>query len=164
MRVVPLLVLVTSGLGLMAISFDAVGGHDRELRDAAAWWYALCWIGFALAVAGFGLALAWTVRRPRPPKTGAFAALAAMSLGSLVVGLLLTFEICIFECSPPPSDAFTKSGGALLVIGLVLVPAGAVARYVSWLRDELPSRGPSRAHVRERQSEELGGHSPSERD
>jgi hypothetical protein len=60
-----------------------------------------------------------------------------MSLASLHVCFVLTFEWCAgsLGCTSEQPDAFTRAGDVLLAIGLGLVPAGAVARFVWWCVD-----------------------------
>jgi hypothetical protein len=139
------LALVACGLVLVFGSFGAAGGHDRD-RGEVTGWYALCWTGLALSGAGAGVALLWTVRRPRPRKVGAFAALGAVSLASLWVGVGLALDSCglvSLGCTPEPPDAFTRASEVLLAIGLGLVPACVAARFVCWFVDEANSAPPA---------------------
>jgi hypothetical protein len=145
MRIVVSLALVACGLALVLVSFDAAGGTGRDRTEGLTGWQALCWPGLALVVVGVGLALVWTVRRPRPPKVGAFAALVAMSLASLYVTFALTFEWCAgsLGCVPEAPDAFTRASDVLLAIGLGLVPVGAMARFAVWCWETEKSTWPS---------------------
>ena len=69
------------------------------------------------------------------PRGTAYPGLGGVAGGFLFVSLLIfvsSFEFDLLEGSiPRPADAFDEAAKVLLVTGLLLVPAGAVARWLS---------------------------------